>query len=372
MKPFLEILRRFLRETEPSPFAVRRVRRRIAPGEPDPVAIRALLHTLPEPSLGAATRVRARLAQPVHTPSRLAPALGIAAVAAAAAVALVFGLRTTEPEPLALALSSDREWIRSEPAPNVSLGFQGTGRITGDEQSPRVVWESGTLDVQVEPDQGVNLVVETREAEVRVVGTAFAVTRDVLGTRVVVDHGRVAVRCLGSGESILSARDDHTCLPTTVGGLLNRAGALHDQGAPATQLLETADAGLALDAPDAMRIEFATERVKALHSLGRDAEALGEAERYLASGVADPGRQSQLRSLAAEMAWNTGGCPTALPHLARLAEEPEPRVAILVQLSDCLADTDGDGARAALERALAIAGPDDQAVLRDRIAVLAR
>jgi len=367
MKSFLEILRRFLRETEPSPFAVRRVRRRL--DEPDRESLRALLRTLPEPSEGAEARIRARLAQPAPAPSRLVPALGFAAAAAAVA-ALVLALVPRAPEPVALALSSDTEWTRVEPAPAVTLGFQGTGRVTGDERSPRVLWESGTLDVQVEPGQGVALVVETREAEVRVVGTAFSVTSDVLGTRVDVDHGKVAVRCVGSGESLLGTGERHTCLPTTAAGLLGRATALMVQGAPAADLLATANAGLAVEAPDALRHEFLGRRIRALADLDRDAEALADAERFLDAGLGEKERRTEIRRLAVDLAWNTGGCTAALPHLEQLAADA-PDAASLVQLADCLAATEPARARTALERALPLEGADEAAV-RDRIAALPR
>lgn len=369
MKPFLEILRRFLRETEPSPFAVRRVQRRLANAEPDPHVVRTLLRALPEPAEGAEARVRARLDAPAPAPSRLAPALGLAVVATAAAVVLVFGLRPHAPEPLAVALASESEWILAEPAPAVLLGFQGSGRVTGDERSPRILWESGTLDVRVDPDRGVALVVETREAEVLVVGTAFSVTRDALGTRVGVDHGRVALRCLGGEEVILSGGTHRTCLPTTAGGLLLRLSALEAEGASASDLLITADAGLLLEAPEAWRGEFASRRILALASLGRDAEALADAERYLEGGL--PLRRTEIRRLAAHLAWTTGGCAAAIPHLERLVIEAPDDALFLVQLADCLAVMDTPRARAMLERASTLSGADAAAV-RDRIAALPR
>jgi hypothetical protein len=367
MKPFLEILRRFLLETEPSPFAVRRVRRRLE--EPEREPIRALLHALPEPAAGAEARIRARLARPARAPSRLAPALGLAVVAAAA-VALAYALVPRAPEPVALILSSEVAWSSVDPAPAVALGFQGTGSVSGDERSPRILWESGTLEVRVEPDRGVALVVETREAEVRVVGTAFSVTSDVLGTRVDVDHGRVAVRCVGSEEVRIAAGERRTCLPTTAARLLARATALEVQGAPPLELLQTADAGLALDPPGFLRSEFAYRRISALDALERDAESLADAERYLDGGLGEEKRRNEVRRLAARLAWNAGGCTAALPHLEQLAADASDALS-LVQLADCLAATEPDRARTALERALPLAGPDEAAV-RDRIAALPR
>ncbi len=370
MKPFLEIIRCFLRETEPSPFRVRRVRRRLATGDPDPAVIRRLLHALPEPLEGAEARIRARLAHPAPAPSRLAPVLGLAAVAAAAAVILALGLLPHAPEPLAVALSSDAAWSQAEPAPAVSLGFRGRGRVTGDEHAPRVLWESGTLAVKVEPGRGVALVVETREAEVRVVGTAFSVTRDALGTRVQVDHGRVVLRCLGAAEQPLDAGGDATCRRTTPATLLTRARVLESQGAPADEVLRIAEAALALDAAPELLPEIAVVRIRALASLGHSGEALAAAERYLEIGMGDPGRRIEIRRLAAGLAWTTGGCVGALPHLERLATDA-PDAGALVRLADCVATTDPERARAALEQALPLAGADETAV-RARLAGLAR
>jgi hypothetical protein len=179
----------------------------------------------------------------------------------------------------------------------------------GDHHAhPRLEWEQGTLKVEVEPERGIDLAVHTREAEVRVVGTRFSVTRDALGTGVVVTHGHVAVLCADGEKALLGAGEARVCPPTHAAGLLGRANAL-----------AAAEASLA----------------------------------------GSPARPSELRHLAVRNAIAMTGCPAALPHLRVLVGE-DATAPELVYFADCVADTEPAAAPAALTAALRQGAPPDQ------------
>ncbi|MFH1463350.1 MAG: FecR domain-containing protein, partial [Pseudomonadota bacterium] len=127
---------------------------------------------------------------------------------AAAAVTLVLALPDPMAEPVRAALVPSADLQSLSPSPEVALAYQGAGQLEGTRQAPRIQWESGTVHVEVEPDQGIQLSLVTREAEVQVVGTAFSVTRDALGSRVEVDHGRVRVTCVGGDATPAGRRPD--------------------------------------------------------------------------------------------------------------------------------------------------------------------
>jgi ferric-dicitrate binding protein FerR (iron transport regulator) len=168
--------------------------------------------------------------------------------------------------------------------------------------------------VEVVPDRGVRLSVETPEAEVRVVGTGFTVERDALGTRVEVRHGRVEVDCGAEVTRLLREGDTVTCLPRTAGGLLGRALALQAQNAPGEEILSVLERALALpDVSTSHADELGAHRVRVLLSLHRDAEALEAARRYL--GGAPGLRRQAVERYAATAAVRLGGCATVVPWL---------------------------------------------------------
>jgi len=356
MKPFRAILRRFFAETRPDDLALGRVRRRIQQEHTDREVCRAVLGQLVTPAPGAAHRVRLRLAASRAAPAtrrglRWAPVtVGLLAAAAGglAVVAVIHhGQRTA---PLELAMTSPEVTVELEPSPEVQLAFLGAGQLEGTRQAPIIQWESGTVQVDVEPEQGIELTVSTNEAQVQVVGTAFAVTRDALGTRVEVDRGQVRVSCRDAGEHLLSANQRVTCLPVSAAGLLARVRALQDRGAPAEQLLATVDQALLQRSDSAvLRGELLMVRIQVLASLDREAEALAQAEAYLASDI--PQRRDDVLRVAARLAWAQGGCDVARPHLEQLAEQA-PAPATLVQLADCQVGSDAEQARSTLGRAL--------------------
>lgn len=230
--------------------------------------------------------------------------------------------------PLLAAAAAVAWWVRPEPTldtpldagavalgPLVQVTASGSGHATGTARALHLDWTRGTLQVEVEPGQGVQLTVTTEEAAVRVVGTGFQVVRDVLGTRVDVLHGRVAVHCAAGDDRELGAGDTLTCLPTTAARRLGRLRELQATLAP-DALLREADAAAALpDAPGAVAGELAALRTDALLRLGRDAEALAAAEQALATGTT---RADELHRVAARLRLRADDCAGALPHLRAL------------------------------------------------------
>ncbi len=279
--------------TDPTEAAKARVLKKVA-------ASQQALQTPWRPSLIGGARPR---------PVWQAPAYAAAALAAVA-VALLWTVQTAPPadtpapavalvEPPAVLDPVDvsaTETTEFAPTSGVSLVSQGQGTVAGTTTSPVVAWRRGRLDVEVEPNRGIGLVVQTDEADVRVVGTGFTVDRDLLGTHVTVHHGRVLVACKGAPEELALERGDAVaCLPTTAAGLLGRARTLAQRGAPTTSVLEATDAGLRAGGhANAIGGELLYLRMKTLQAAGLDDEARATAADYVASGQA-PRRDEALR-----------------------------------------------------------------------------
>ena len=370
MTPFREVFRRFIRETAPSERAVARVKERVLEPSTDADVSRAVLQHLPGVAPGAEGRIRARLAgrQPARSLRAWAYG-GVALAAAAAGLTVVVAMPDPGLAPVQAQLASGEQRAELAPSPELALAYQGAGSLEGTRQAPRIAWESGTVHVDVQPHQGIELVVATAEAQVQVVGTAFAVTRDALGTQVDVDHGLVRVTCLDGAATMLGAEQHTTCLPTTAHGMLARARALQSQGASPELLLTTASVALERHPdPNLVRTELQLVGIEALTRLGREAEALEQAQDYLSSG--GELRREGVLSLAARLAWSTGGCDSASPWLEQLAVV-QPSIPNLVKLAECRATVDPDGALQALEQARAM-GPDAgwDAVIQERLAQL--
>lgn len=349
------LLRRFAAETAAKPEALARLRSRL--GAPDVADIRAMLQAMPEPAPYAAARVRARLRAPRRRNAWIY-AGGGALLAAAAALLVVLATRA---HPLTAQLASEAEWSALAPSREVALEYRGTGALSGTTQAPRLQWDQGTLSVEVEPDAGIDLRVQTREADVRVVGTGFDVTRDAMGTTVSVRHGAVAVLCASGENTLLSPGESRTCAPTEAGPLLGRAMALAPTD-PAGALA-SADAALAASPSPAIATELVRVRVESLLRLGRAPEALSAVE----AALAEPGpRRRELLHLAVKAGLQAGGCEAAAPHLGAVVADdatgPE-----LVAWADCVADTDPAAARSALTSALKGAPPEEEEAILERL-----
>ncbi len=323
-RPYPPALAAYTAATEPPDDVRQRVLARIADEVGAAGSITAGLGTPADPTDAARARVLrevARSRQALETPWRAsliggarphpvwrAPAFAAAGLAAVAiAVVWTINDRTIVVEPatpIALAeppavldavdVTATDEAVFS-PAPGVTLTSAGQGTVTGTTTSPIVAWRRGRLDVEVEPNRGIGLVVQTDEGDVRVVGTGFTVERDLLGTNVVVHHGRVIVACRGAAELTLGTDERATCLPSTPAGLLGRARTLAQRGAPVADILEAADAGLAVGGSrNAIGGELLYLRMTTQQRAGQDDTARATAAEYVASGQT-PRRDEALR-----------------------------------------------------------------------------
>jgi len=171
----------------------------------------------------------------------------------------------------------------------VTLHSKGDGAVAGTRRKTRIEWRSGSLQVDVHPDAGVELWVQTPEALVRVHGTRFTVLRDALGTHVQVERGQVGVSCddpqqQPAQERRLLAGEQILCLPIRASGLLGRARALLADGEREAALatlrrgLDVAERG------SAIRGELLALRVEQLLTAGDTPRALVVAQAYLDGG----------------------------------------------------------------------------------------
>ncbi len=206
------------------------------------------------------------------------------AIPLAVAAVLAASLRTVPAGQLHEQLAATERTERAL-TPAVALAFRGSGSAIGPFASPRLHWDVGTLDVEVDPAAGIDLVVETSEGTIRVVGTGFTVNRDALGTTVNVLHGAVAVSCGDGWTGTLHITESHVCLPLTASGWLLRVQTLRDDGARSDAVLDAVLRGLALTAPpDPVAAELLEARVEVLLAMGRTSEARQAASAYPADG----------------------------------------------------------------------------------------
>lgn len=213
-------------------------------------------------------------------------------------VLLTRGLHT-EPATLSVRLASPSPTV-FRPVPALTLTLEGEGELAGTERAPHIHLEAGSLDVELEPDQGVGFSVETGEATVTVHGTSFQVLRDALGTRVSVREGRVSTSCVDGRYAMLEASSQLLCTPVRPAGILGRARALRDQGA-STEALETIDALItSSEGSDAVRGEALALKAQLLLLLARPEEAAQTAARYLQEGHS--ARVEEMRSILTPLA----------------------------------------------------------------------
>ncbi|GEM_PF-3303025 len=318
-----ELLRVLAQETWPPDDALVRVHERVLDTVLDrPVT--GLLRELPDVPQVRPVRAGSRLRRAEEPPARwpwFAVPIGLAAVAA-----VVLWVSTgspggvepgAPPVPQVAALISLEAEATLAPSEHVALVFQGDGAVRQDGDRVAITWEVGKLQATVTPDQGVDLVVTTPDATVRVVGTVFEVERTRLGTQVGVTQGQVSVVCGSQAEVLVPAGDQVHCVPTTAIGLLSRAGALLERGATPDEVLATADAGLAVATRgDAVWSELESLAIRSLEEAGRSSEALARAEAFLRAGPST--REEQTRLFAARRAFLEGGCERADEHLVWL------------------------------------------------------
>ncbi|MDP2312392.1 MAG: FecR domain-containing protein [Pseudomonadota bacterium] len=266
-----------------------------------------------EPTELATARLIRRAERTLDAPARPVRRAPLVLVGVAAGAALtLFGVWAATPAPRPaepVALTSSTPTLLPVGS-DVALTYAGRGELVGGPARPRIAWESGELVVEVVPERGVDLVVETPEGTAAVVGTGFTVTRDALGTAVHVRHGTVAVRCHDGREARLGADQSIVCLPVRASGMMARAKALDDAGAAPSLVLDALDAGLRLHPDDGpIRAELAARRIRTLARLGRDDEAAAAAA-WLAGDEAL--RRDEVRGLATGLALRRDDCATAL------------------------------------------------------------
>ena len=251
-----------------------------------------------EPSDGAVARLRSRALDAERGPVRPGVGRWWLAGGTLAAVAAVVAISRPEPTLPTTALAGPSAPIQL--TDDVRLTFDGLGSAGGSPDEPRIRWESGDLHVEVRPDRGVALVVETEDARIAVVGTAFDVRRSALGTTVAVDHGRVEVACADGTHRTLGAGEALTCLPTSAAAWTGRARALRAAQRPDAEVLEAVDRGLALcDADGPERGELLVLRLGVLIRAGRNAEAARTADEYLSAGFT--AREAEVRAIAEQL-----------------------------------------------------------------------
>jgi hypothetical protein len=301
-----------------------------------------------------ATEVDALAARRIHAAVRAGPrrsrwrwALCAVPAVALAAAALLWGKSPPPPEPAVL------------PIPHVALHMGGEGRLEGTEQAPIVSWSAGTLEVEVTPQQGVDLTIETPEATIRVVGTAFVVERERYATRVVVQEGTVRLTCTDGTARPVTAGQEQTCLPTEPLQLLLRLTELYQAGAPAEVRLASAAAGLERAVPgDPLRAEILAHHTRAAADSGQIERALASAEEYLASGGGP--RRPELLSFVARTRYAREQCAAVSALERAVAEVPAGPERLL--LAGCLAESDRPRARELLQDAERWATPEWRAV----------
>jgi|GEM_PF-1399153 len=352
-----ELLKRYAQETAPAPEGQRRLAQRLALST-DPKATRALLAHLPGPSDFGIARVLARVRASIRLGERVAMPVGtgplIAAGAAAAVVAVGLisapSLVQQSPPVMIAATLESAEAATSSPAPGVQFEYSGWGFLSGSETQPRVQWAAGALHVEVEPDAGIDLRIETPHGEVSVIGTVFDVDVSDLGTRVAVQRGEVRVACELGETSLLTAGQSATCVRASSANLLNFAVQARTRGGTPDQVLSLAEQGLGLEPGGGLiRDELRLVRFQSLLKLKREAEARSAADDYLSNPAAP--RHVEVLRTTAKLAFAEGSCPLAVPYLSVLSDSLGAKADDLVPLARCLGRAAPDKALALLDRA---------------------
>ena len=298
--------------TQPTDTAVGRVRSRLAL-QLTPAT--AELARLPTPSDAAVARVARRLRQ---REAKRRPAVGwiaVGPVALAAAGLAMLATFEARPQPIDVALATATDL---DLGPHVVATLAGTGHATGTDRDLEIQWESGRIELVVDPDQDVSLVVRTPEGTVEVTGTRFGVVRDGRGTGVEVSRGSVAVRCDQAEATAVTAGQSALCLPTTAAGWLARGRLLEADGDD-DAALSAFDHGIGqVDPGSALGSELLSASVGPLLRTRQHDLALERTEAALRS---DPGpRADELHRVAARLYLVADDCRGALPHLDALID----------------------------------------------------
>lgn len=268
------------RATQPDKRAIRRLRRRVDEGS---VPVHSSVRLDPSPVQQARVRARLTSRRPARAKTRLLATTGLLIVGAAAVVVM----RVRPPAPVASGLQALSGPAAVHLTDDVLLTYEGEGWVSGTERDLLVNWDKGSLTVEVEPAQGIELQVATPEGSVWITGTAFTVQRDAdLGTTEVgVLRGQVKVQCTRGLELFLDPGQDTKCRSTDPGLLVKQAKALaqHDDH---EGVLDVTERGLAECAGDCglHQGELLARRASAFFELGRLDQALLSIQDYRALG----------------------------------------------------------------------------------------
>lgn len=249
----------------------------------------------PRPSRGAAARVEARLharSQPPPAPWGWSAGMAVVMTTAALLLLSIGGPPRPAEDPWAdepavveaVAPGLDAHLNPATPelqaTEHVALHVEGEGQLSGVPEAPRISWSRGALDVDLEPDQGVDLRVVTAEADVSVLGTRFTVERDAgLGTRVSVRAGRVRVVCRGAEPTEIG--DGVEVLCPARAALLGDARRMSRAGDHAGAI-DAASRGLRMADGDAVAAELLYVRLESRIAAGATDPARADAQAYLA------------------------------------------------------------------------------------------
>lgn len=322
--------------------------------------------------------VRLRLRSSLQEPDRpavarwlrLAP-VGIGGLAVAAA-ALWLAVRPAAPPQTQQMTLVSSEWTAEQVHQDVALQFEGRGDLEATGKAHAINWREGRLKVSVTPKQDIQLDVHTPEATVSVVGTVFEVQRDLTGTTVSVERGKVSVRCGDLAPAPLVPEDgERFCQTTSPAGLAALAKQRREEG--------DLDAALAVAADGLARADRGSYAAAALHwqqALSQRDQAdwpaaLRSSEALLGTGQGD--FETDGHHMAALAGRMSGGCAAAGEHLRWLADAEAATPHELAHLADCVADTEPDAAQQWLEAALGAATDGAlQQQLRERLEQLER
>ncbi len=364
MSRYAWMFHRYRQEKIPTPAREQRLLESLASLFPDGTGSRLLLRHLPVPGRAAESRV---IAQAIAVPAKLGkpPPRNLLqswkpmmlAISAAALLLAVLLARFPAGDPASVVTHLGAEESGSLMLDHVSLQFEnGIGELSGTAEAPSIYWTQGRLRVDVDPHQGVELSIHTREADITVLGTRFTVERSSLETRVDVERGKVQVNCAGGSSWALSRGQSIACLPTSVSRLLYRADILREKNAPPQVILVTIDLGLEKASEgDLAWCNLQLLKMLTLADLGRRAEAQELALDYLRQGF----QRRRLEVLRFARGFADEWCPLALEYRQTLSG-PGATAQDILSVSDCMKESDPEGARQFLSHALQSTLPDKE------------
>lgn len=323
--------------------------------------VKNLLNQLPDPVVSPLLYRKLKEIPSLEKSSRsdfvfwMAPAL-----VAALALFVIF-----ENSPVQIPFQQIEEGIPADlPEVNIAFSDDGLGQLGGTSKSPVINWDHGRIELEVEPQKGINLIVRTQEANVKVVGTVFSVNRDMDGTEVEVEKGAVAVECKAGQSHLLHAGESCKCELVTAPGQLFRATKLRAQGAKPEQILSAIEVGLSSTVEgDLVWSNLQVLRMVTLNDMSRTETALELAQDYLDLGY-ELRREEVLRFIIRENL-NSNGCSEALPYMQDLISYSSHGAEDIGLYVDCIAEINAKEAKKVLESAI-LRFPDQAEALRSR------